>query len=1306
MKKIFLLALSILTCISITAGIVVFSQTNEEAITPAGVEPTSGEIWQITFVDHQDGIIHNTFVDDGDYIDLPVLINNPIMIGGLLRNFTGWVVPGLARLPQGARVDNITSDMTITANWQDNASALFVDHYDGLGYHDLHGMQYSQSFFLPNIISERPGYDFVGWMVPGQGLMEPGQQAFLTGGMIISAAWNLRTYTVIFMYCDNDEHDRLEGLLTMTGITMPTIVDPTGLNRAFTGWQWTSTSHANSVTTTVFTAIWENTVQLATPVLTRPGAPTARFAFMDAVPNATSYMFRFGLGTWQPLTAYTIDQGVITIDVGALRYPVMGGLTFQVMAISNLPQFLNSEPSNTIDGQYLPPAPAPVIARDGATNVILWDAVDVNHWIGWTPGFVAGFAIYRNNQRIAIVGDQWTTNSSNAPWSFELLPQHLVLGNNRITVVSLIGAPFIHPASPHSNHVDIFVDYTHTVVFMNGATIINTQSGLTSPENAIRPGHWNGGPTANHMLYRWVWVSATAPTNGAVTTTFQAEWRLPASFNAVFWDGGTYIETRTGFANFNDITMPVLPDDAFAVRFFGGWEMDTDATIINSNGVATIVFQAIWNADTFAIIVNFYNEGILFDWSWHSNTLENVLNNLIFPNPNPERLGFRFMGWNLRGIETTNGSYDTLVSFDAIWQVQLNAPVLSRSGNVLNWLTVSGATGYEISVNGGAWLPIIIFSTTGSLIIYDISGHFIPITEQSFRIRAISSDPNFISSEASNTVTYRYLPAPPAPVISRIGSTNNISWDAVYLNFTDGGSVGYATGYRIYRNGILIGTAGPGGFVQNHLGNPEIFNVSDFLVPGNNRITVTAVFQAGFETPWSEESNAIYIYQELTYSVIFLDEYGVEFILWRETGLTAAQFAALVMPNATRGVAHPVTGSFSHNERIQWQWVSTTHANGVTTTTFQANWVFTPITVMFFDNGDEIVPFRQTGLRSVWDMTPIPNLPDSGGMVFIGWDFSNLWNVNNIVDGVIIITVYSMWDTLPITNYHIQFVDGDLYLGQYSHFISDLSEITWPADRERLGYNFLGWEFWFSEVMSIGTLSMIYRAVWEQISATHTVIFTNHDGVTIVTRTGELDPMTVTIQPTVAEMLGFSGPTAAHVLSGWIILSVSGPLENIVTTVFQAVWVLPTYEVRFIDTHTGHDSTLIVNTLNNLNTPDISRTGFSLLGWYEVSRVTVAGVTTVVFNAEWLADSDTGTHTYDIVFMDGSTVLGALGLTNQTASDLAALLLAMPELAEIIGFRHIGWTEIGRTLDNNIVTLTFSANWVTVAHTYTVVFMN
>ncbi|MCL2848235.1 MAG: InlB B-repeat-containing protein, partial [Firmicutes bacterium] len=211
------------------------------------------------------------------------------------------------------------------------------------------------------------------------------------------------------------------------------------------------------------------------------------------------------------------------------------------------------------------------------------------------------------------------------------------------------------------------------------------------------------------------------------------------------------------------------------------------------------------------------------------------------------------------------------VSLIAMIETLLDAPVISRVGTTttITWDAVPGAIGYEISVsgvNGGAWMFISSAIYSNGVYSYNVIAHIRPAATQNFRVRALPLNPSTHgTSNPSNTVSFRYILPPPAPVISvQYGAhTATIHWNAVYLNWSaaiGSGSAGFATHYAVYRNGVRVFTSDRP-WASNHTGAAESFDITPHLVAGNNIITVRSVWQADFNSPWSAHSNEITIYR-------------------------------------------------------------------------------------------------------------------------------------------------------------------------------------------------------------------------------------------------------------------------------------------------------------------------------------------------------------------------------------------------------------------------------------------------------------
>ena len=110
--------------------------------------------------------------------------------------------------------------------------------------------------------------------------------------------------------------------------------------------------------------------------------------------------------------------------------------------------------------------------------------------------------------------------------------------------------------------------------------------------------------------------------------------------------------------------------------------------------------------------------------------------------------------------------FSNAVTYDVY--VQLNAPVLSLSGDIVSWVAIPNASSYTLYVDGSSYQTLI--STTSA----DLSS--LSLGEHSIQVRAIGSG-YYTDSELSTAVTYTKYQQLSAPVISL--STSTLSWSAV-----------------------------------------------------------------------------------------------------------------------------------------------------------------------------------------------------------------------------------------------------------------------------------------------------------------------------------------------------------------------------------------------------------------------------------------------------------------------------------------------------------------------------------------------
>lgn len=122
--------------------------------------------------------------------------------------------------------------------------------------------------------------------------------------------------------------------------------------------------------------------------------------------------------------------------------------------------------------------------------------------------------------------------------------------------------------------------------------------------------------------------------------------------------------------------------------------------------------------------------------------------------------------------------------------VQLIAPVISLSNNVISWSAVANANYFEVYENGN----FVARNTATSYTVTKTA-----VGSYTYAVRAISASSAYTASELSNTVTYviepKVEPAEPlaTPVITL--TDNEITWSAIE----------HATSYEIYENDVKIG---------------------------------------------------------------------------------------------------------------------------------------------------------------------------------------------------------------------------------------------------------------------------------------------------------------------------------------------------------------------------------------------------------------------------------------------------------------------------------------------------------------------
>ena len=134
------------------------------------------------------------------------------------------------------------------------------------------------------------------------------------------------------------------------------------------------------------------------------------------------------------------------------------------------------------------------------------------------------------------------------------------------------------------------------------------------------------------------------------------------------------------------------------------------------------------------------------------------------------------------GKHYLDSDWSNVVEYVAYIPTKLPAPVVTLDGNVARWEAVENAVSYTIEINGVLFENEIIMD-------WDDTEDYV------LRVKAIGNGREYLDSDWSNTVTYKFVPVTlPAPVVTLDG--NVASWEAVE----------HATTYQIMWNGEDMGT--------------------------------------------------------------------------------------------------------------------------------------------------------------------------------------------------------------------------------------------------------------------------------------------------------------------------------------------------------------------------------------------------------------------------------------------------------------------------------------------------------------------
>ncbi len=312
--------------------------------------------------------------------------------------------------------------------------------------------------------------------------------------------------------------------------------------------------------------------------------------------------------------------------------------------------------------------------------------------------------------------------------------------------------------------------------------------------------------------------------------------------------------------------------------------------------------------------------------------------------------------------------------------------------------------------------------------------------------------------------------------------------------------------------------------------------------------------------------------------------------------------------------------------------------------------IHTKYTVTFADHDGRVIATSKTEKGQA---ATAPANPEREGYTFTGWDV----DFSNVTGNLTVKAVYT------INQYTVSFTDYDS--AQISVGIVDFgSPATAPANPEREGYTFTGWDTDFSSVKGDLTVKALYEI------NKYTVTFVNIDGIVLKTETVEHGgAATAPANPSFegrtfvrwdipfSEIFGDTTVTALYDL-------------NICTVIFKDYngTILKVENIKY-----GSAASAPANPV---------REGYTFTGWDKVfSNITEDTVIVAVYEAK----------IYNVTFLNYDGTL--LKVDNVTAGNGATA----PNPPERTGWTFIGWDKsFSRVTSNITVTAQFKINSYTV----------
>ena len=438
---------------------------------------------------------------------------------------------------------------------------------------------------------------------------------------------------------------------------------------------------------------FQNIGTLATP---------SNLSFLDddltwgAVPHATGYILTISDGESMSTRNVTTNSFTFT----RYDWPV-GTYTIMIVATSTSPYWDDSAPSTPITYNIsMSTLSAPFVTDNGSGNLSWWEVTGANEYF-----------IYFGGTRIVSLGNVTSVN----------VDDHIVGYGSFAIQIRAVGRSDFYYDSILSNTITVLRSTTLAEPNVTAFTISQTSDGQLVSVS------WY--PVANAIGYR-VYVGSTlvGTVDGATTfSQIMTNSLAPGSHTTsviAFADGVIFFQSSAGTRNGTYVHTLFPPSGLSVAGNILSW-----TAVQFSLAYRVEVIGTAYRIDVTGTSVNLATEFSSIDFFMPGTT---------------HQIRVTVLG---DGTNTLNSSEVTYTIENE--RVQLNAPFITRNGNMLEWeWDETSATHFAIYVGTVRWGELISVNQF-ALEMYDIADEF-GFGSHEFRVRAIGNETHFIPSELSN----------------------------------------------------------------------------------------------------------------------------------------------------------------------------------------------------------------------------------------------------------------------------------------------------------------------------------------------------------------------------------------------------------------------------------------------------------------------------------------------------------------------------------------------------------------------------